>query len=81
MCRFKSNRKKSSASFLVPGDSREPRHANRVRGFLLFFGKKLASKRHLFRSLVPGRARSLTRSKPFSYLCKKAPALVAWRLF
>lgn len=40
--------KKCVASFLVPGDSREPRHANRVRGFLLSHSKKLASKRLLF---------------------------------
>lgn len=73
--------KKRIASFLVPGYSREPRHANRVRGFLLFFGKKLASKRHLFRSLVPGRARSRTRSGLFSCLCKKAPALMACVFF
>ena len=40
--------KKCTASFLVPGYSREPRHANRVRGFLLSHSKKLASKRLLF---------------------------------
>ena len=72
---------KKLASFLVPHYSREPRHANRVRGFLLYFSKKLASKRHLFRSLVPGRARSRTRSGLFSYLCKKAPALMACVFF